>query len=71
MIYLYNDGVDDNDNGNDNGIIDDNDIDNDIIEYIELEDDNIGTDDIDISEDLYLTSFLPSKIIISSRYQMI
>jgi hypothetical protein len=58
MIYLYNNRIDNNDNNNNN----------DIIEYIEFENGNIGINDIDIFEDLYLISFLPLKIIISLRY---
>ena len=70
MICLCNDGVDGN--GNSSGIVDGNGIGNGIIEYIELEGDNVGTDDIDISEGLvYLISFLPSRNIVSIRRQMV
>jgi hypothetical protein len=62
VIRLCNGGVDDNDDG----------IGNDVIDNIELEGGNIGTGDIDISEGLvYLTSFLPSKVIVPSRYQAV
>jgi hypothetical protein len=56
MIRLCNDGVDGNG------------IDNDGIENdrVIVEGGDIGTDDIDIFEGLYLISFLPSRIIPSS-----
>jgi hypothetical protein len=60
--YLYNDGAD-GDNIDNDDIIDNG--------NIELEDDDIGTDDIDNFEGIYLISFLPSRIIISSRYQRV
>ena len=55
-----------------NGGVDGNGIGNGVVEYIELEGGNIGTGDVDISEGLvYLTPFLPSKVVVPSRCQAV
>jgi hypothetical protein len=62
VVRLCNGGVDGNGNGNGIGIG------NGVVEHIELEGGNVGTGDVDISEGLvYLTSFLPSKVVVPSR----